>query len=112
LNKPASRWRAIALMAAAVLGFPLVALYEYLYIYKQPVVPSFINTVTNNALFLLTCVLLGNNRLRALIAVSFIFSIIFTAFFILPLYQIDKRKIDRWYTRKGKFTAIRGCKSR
>jgi DNA-binding CsgD family transcriptional regulator len=62
-------------MAVVIFGFPLIALYEYLYIYKQPVVPIFINTVTNNALFLLVCVFLGNNRLRALIAASFVFSI-------------------------------------
>jgi DNA-binding CsgD family transcriptional regulator len=81
-------------MAVVVFGFPLCMLYEYLYIYKQPVVPSFINTVTNNALFLLVCILLGNNRLRALISASFIISIIFLAqipvlnFFIAFVYPV------------------------
>jgi DNA-binding CsgD family transcriptional regulator len=80
-------------MAAAVLGFPLVALYEYLYIYKQSDAPSFI-TFINSTLFLLACVLLSNNRLRALIAASFIFSIIFLAqipvlnFFIAFVYPV------------------------
>jgi DNA-binding CsgD family transcriptional regulator len=81
-------------MAVAVFGFPLCMLYEYLYIYRQPTVPSFINTVNNNALFLLVCVLLGKNRLRALIAASFIISIIFLAqipvlnFFIAFVYPV------------------------
>jgi DNA-binding CsgD family transcriptional regulator len=78
-------------MAVAVLGFPLVALYEYLYIYKQSAAPSFI-TFINITLFLLACVLLSNNRLRALIAASFVFSIICLAqipvlnFFIAFVY--------------------------
>ncbi|MDR2718957.1 MAG: helix-turn-helix transcriptional regulator [Treponema sp.] len=67
-------------MAVVVLGFPLCQLYENLHFYKLPVTPSVIDiTVINNALFLLTCVLLGNNRLRALISASFIFSIMYLA---------------------------------
>jgi DNA-binding CsgD family transcriptional regulator len=79
-------------MAVVVLGFPLVALYEYLYIYKQPAASSSIITFINITLFLLVCVLLGNNRLRALITASFVFGIICLAqipvlnFFIAFVY--------------------------
>jgi DNA-binding CsgD family transcriptional regulator len=67
-------------LAVVVLGFPLCLLYQDLNFYKPPAVPSIFDiTVINNALFLLACVLLGNNRLRALIAASFVFSIIHLA---------------------------------
>jgi DNA-binding CsgD family transcriptional regulator len=75
-----SRWRSIALLAVVALGFPLCQLYENLNYYKQPATVSVIDiTVINNALFLIACVLLGNNRLRALISASFAFSIIHLA---------------------------------
>jgi DNA-binding CsgD family transcriptional regulator len=63
-----------------ILGFPLCLLYQDLNFYKPPAVPSIFDvTVINNTLFLLACVLLGNNRLRALISASFVFSIIHLA---------------------------------
>jgi DNA-binding CsgD family transcriptional regulator len=80
-------------LAVVVLGFPLCQLYQDLNFYKSPAVPSIFDiTVINNALFLLTCVLLGNNRLRALVSASFIFSVIDLAqipvsyFFIVFVY--------------------------
>jgi DNA-binding CsgD family transcriptional regulator len=80
-------------LAVVVLGFPLCQLYQDLNFYKPPAVPSIFDiTVINNALFLLVCVLLGNNRLRALISASFVFSIIHLAqipvsyFFIVFVY--------------------------
>jgi len=77
LNKPASRWRSVALLAVVVLGFPFYLLFNHLYFYGKVDAPSFIDTtVLFLAFFLLSCVLLGNNRLRALISASFIFSII------------------------------------
>jgi hypothetical protein len=67
-------------MAVVVLGFPLCLLYQDLNFYKPPADPSIFDiTIINNALFLLVCVLLGNNRLRALISASFVFSIIHLA---------------------------------
>jgi DNA-binding CsgD family transcriptional regulator len=67
-------------LAVAVFGFPLCLLYDNLRFYKTPAAPSLIDiTIVNNALSLLACVLLGNNRLRALIAASFIFSIMHLA---------------------------------
>jgi DNA-binding CsgD family transcriptional regulator len=80
-------------LAVVVLGFPLCQLYQDLNFFKPPAVPSIFDiTVINSALFLLACVLLGNNRLRALISASFIFSIINLAqipisyFFIIFVY--------------------------
>ena len=77
LNKPSSRWRSAALLAAVVLGFPFYLLFNELYFYGKVNAPSFIDaSMLFLAFFLLSCVLLGNNRLRALISASFIFSII------------------------------------
>jgi DNA-binding CsgD family transcriptional regulator len=77
LNKPVSRWRSAVLLAVAVLGFPLCMLYQDIFYFKLPAEISLIDlNVLIIALFLLACVILGNNRLRALISASFIFSII------------------------------------
>jgi DNA-binding CsgD family transcriptional regulator len=52
-------------------------LFNELYFYGKVNAPAFIDTsLLFLAIFLLSCVLLGNNRLRALISASFIFSII------------------------------------
>jgi len=52
-------------------------LFNTLYFYGKVNAPSFIDvSIILIAFILLSCVLLGNNRLRALIAASFIFSII------------------------------------
>jgi len=95
MNKPASRWRSIALLAVVVLGFPSYVLFNYFYFYGKVNVPSFIDvSILFIAFFLLSCVLLGNNRLRALISASFIFSIINLAqfpvvyFFAVVIYPI------------------------
>jgi DNA-binding CsgD family transcriptional regulator len=100
MNKPASRWRSIALLAVVILGFPFYVLYNHLYFYGKVDAPSFIDTtILFIALFLLACVLLGNNRLRALISASFIFSIInlaqfpivfFTALAIYPVTDLSQ----------------------
>jgi DNA-binding CsgD family transcriptional regulator len=75
-----SRWRSLALLAVVLLGFPLCQLYENLTFYKPAVIAPFINmSIINSVLFLFACVLLGNNRLRALVSASFIFSIFFLA---------------------------------
>jgi DNA-binding CsgD family transcriptional regulator len=84
-------------LAVVLLGYPLCTLYEYLYIYKQSAAPSFITsiiTIINITLFLIACVLLGNNRLRALISATFSFSIIHLAqipvgnFYIVFVYPV------------------------
>jgi DNA-binding CsgD family transcriptional regulator len=100
MNKPLSRWRSIALLAVVIMGFPFYVLFNYFYFYGKVDTPSFIDTtVLFIALFLLTCVLLGNNRLRALISASFIFSIInlaqfpvvfFTAIAIHPVTDLTQ----------------------
>jgi DNA-binding CsgD family transcriptional regulator len=100
MNKPASRWRSITLLAAVILGFPFYVLFNYLFFYGKVDAPSFIDTtVLFIALFLLACVLLGNNRLRALVSASFIFSIInlaqfpvvfFTALAIYPVTGLSQ----------------------
>jgi DNA-binding CsgD family transcriptional regulator len=77
LNKPASRWRSAALLAAVILGRPLSLLWQSFFMFKQADTPSLIDiTVIHIALYLLIPVLLGSNRLRALISASFAFSII------------------------------------
>jgi DNA-binding CsgD family transcriptional regulator len=64
-------------LAASVLGHPLCLLWQELYIYRQATTASFIDiTMIHYMLFFLVCVLLGTNRLRALISASFAFSII------------------------------------
>jgi len=98
MNKPESRWRSIALLAVVILGFPFYMLFNSLYFYGKVEAPSFIDTtVVFIALLLLSCVLLGKNRLRTLIAASFIFSIInlaqfpvvyFTVVFIYPVTDL------------------------
>ena len=98
-NKPASRLRSIALLAAVILSYPLYLLYNYLYFYGKVEAPSFVDTtVIFITLCLLSFVLLGNNRLRTLIAASFIFSIInlaqfpvvyFTVVFIYPVTDLS-----------------------
>jgi DNA-binding CsgD family transcriptional regulator len=112
LNKPASRWRSIALMTVVVLGYPLCQLYENIFFYKSSVIAPLVNmTIINTFLFLLIIVLLGNNRFRALVSASFIFSICFLAQipvinFILAFvkpeiytldFLIDKLKIPEIY---------------
>jgi DNA-binding CsgD family transcriptional regulator len=99
MNKPASRLRSIALLAVVILGYPLYLLFNHLYFYGKVEAPSFIDTtLIFIALCLLSYVLLGNNRLRTLIAASFIFSIInlaqfpviyFFAVFIYPVTDIS-----------------------
>ena len=75
-NKPSSRWRAVALLAVVVFGFPFYILFNHLFFYGKVEAPSFVDTtVIILTFFLLSCVLLGNNRFKALIAASFIFSI-------------------------------------
>jgi len=77
LNKPASRWRSVALLAAVILGRPLSLLWQRLFMFMQVDSPSLVDiTVIHIALYLLIPVLLGNNRLRAFISASFTFSII------------------------------------
>jgi DNA-binding CsgD family transcriptional regulator len=77
-------------MAVIVLGYPLCTLYKKLNFYKLLAIPSHIDiAVIDNALFLFVCVLLGNNRLRALISASFIFSIMYLAhIFVFNLYFV------------------------
>jgi len=99
LNKPDSRWRSIALMAVVVLGYPVYLLFNYFHFYGKTTTPSFLDiSVLLSALFLLSCVLLGKNRLRAFIAASFIFSIInlaqfpvvyFSAVVIYPITDLS-----------------------
>jgi DNA-binding CsgD family transcriptional regulator len=80
LNKPQSRWRSIALLAVSVLGYPLCLLWQELYIYQQGTTASIIGiAIIHYPLFFLVCVLLGNNRLRALISASFAFSVVHLA---------------------------------
>jgi DNA-binding CsgD family transcriptional regulator len=100
MNKPASRRRSIALLAAVILGFPFYVLYNTLYFYGKVSAPSFVDTTVLFIMFiLLSFVLLGNNRLRALISASFIFSIIslaqfpvvfFTALAIFPVTDLSQ----------------------
>jgi hypothetical protein len=64
-------------LAAVVIGYPLYLSWSTFTYYKPTATPSIIDfTIIFHALYLLTWVLLGNNRLRALIAASFAFSII------------------------------------
>jgi len=78
LNKPADRWRSIALMAAVVLSRPLCLLWQSFYLEhgQNNTVLLIVISVIFDALSLLICVLLGNNRSRALVSASFVFSII------------------------------------
>jgi len=99
MNKPASRLRSVVLLALAILGYPFYLLFNHLYFYGKVEAPSFVDTtVIFISLCLLSYVLLGNNRLKALIAASFIFSIInlaqfpviyFFAVFIYPVTDIS-----------------------
>ncbi|MDR2941413.1 MAG: hypothetical protein LBV17_02345, partial [Treponema sp.] len=64
-------------MAAVILGHPLSLLWQRFFMFEQEEAPTFINiTVIHIAVYLLIPVLLGKNRLRALISASFAFSII------------------------------------
>jgi len=77
LNKPASRWRSVALLAAIILGRPLSLLWQALFMFDQQSDLSLIDiTVLHIAIYLLVPVLLGKNRLRTLISASFAFSIV------------------------------------
>jgi DNA-binding CsgD family transcriptional regulator/preprotein translocase subunit SecG len=67
-------------LAASVLGYPLCLLWQDLYIYRQGTTASITGiTIIHYPLFFLVCVLLGNNRLRALISASFAFSVVHLA---------------------------------
>jgi len=104
MNKPVSRLRSIALLALAVLGYPFYMLFNHLYFYGIVEAPSFIDTtVIFIALCLLSYVLLGNNRLRTLIASSFVFGIInlaqfpvlyFIAVFVHPVTDLPNLMED------------------
>ena len=64
-------------MVAVILGRPLSMLWQRFFMFEQVESPTLIDiTVIHIALYLLAFVLLGNNRLRALISASFAFSII------------------------------------
>jgi len=98
-NKPESRPQSIALLALVILGYPFYLLFNHLYFYGKVEAPSFVDTtVIFITLLLLSFVLLGKNRLRTLIAASFIFSIInlaqfpvvyFTVVFIYPVTDLQ-----------------------
>jgi hypothetical protein len=67
-------------MAASVLGYPLCLLWQELYIYQQGTTASITGiTFFHYPLFFLVCILLGNNRLRALVSASFAFSVVYLA---------------------------------
>jgi len=88
-NKPASRWRSIALLAAVIFGYPLYQLWNYLYYYGKINGPSFFDiSLICCSLFLLSCVLLGSNRSRALVAASFVFGLINLAQFPVVYFTI------------------------
>jgi len=99
MNKPASRLRSIALFAVVILGYPFYLLFNHFYFYGKVEAPSFVDTtVIFITLILLSFVFLGKNRLRTLIAASFIFSIInlaqfpvvyFTVVFIYPVTDLQ-----------------------
>jgi len=64
-------------------------LYNTLYFYGKVKAPSFIDaSIVFLAFFLLSCVLLGNNRLRALISASFIFGIVNLAQFPVAFFSV------------------------
>ena len=64
-------------MAAVILGRPLSLLWQRLFMFERADSLTLIDiTVIHIAIYLLIPVLLGNNRLRALISASFVFSII------------------------------------
>jgi len=87
-------------LAVVILGYPFYLLYNQLYFYGKVEAPSFVDTtVVFITLILLAYVLLGKNRLRTLIAASFIFSIInlaqfpvvyFSIVFIYPLTDLQR----------------------
>ena len=63
-----------------MLGYPLCLLWENLYIYRQGTTASITGiAIIHYPLFFLVCILLGNNRLRALISASFAFGIVHLA---------------------------------
>jgi DNA-binding CsgD family transcriptional regulator len=80
-------------LAAIILGRPLSLLWQSYFMYGHMDSPSLIDvTVIHIALYLLIPVLLGKNRLRALISASFAFSIINLAhlpilYFVLVLVR-------------------------
>jgi len=89
LNKPASRWRSIALLAVILFGYPLFLLWNNIYYYGKIDAPSFFDlSLLFCSFFLLSCVLLGNNRSVALVAASFIFGIINLAQFPVVYFTI------------------------
>jgi len=105
LNKPVSRLRSIALFAAVLLGYPLYMLLNNLYSFGRTTPSIFDIFIPILALFLLSFVLLGNNRLRVLVSASFAFGIIhlvqfpvvyFTAAVIHPVTDMDSL-IDALY---------------
>jgi DNA-binding CsgD family transcriptional regulator len=64
-------------LAAIILGRPLSLLWQWFFMFKQVEAPTLIDvTVLHIAVYLLIPVLLGKNRLRALISASFAFSIV------------------------------------
>jgi DNA-binding CsgD family transcriptional regulator len=67
-------------LAASVLGYPLCLLWQELFIYRQGTTASITGiAIIHYPLFFLVCVLLGNNRLRALVSASFAFSFVHLA---------------------------------
>jgi len=76
MNKPASRRRSVALLAVALLSYPVYSLCIHLFFHgKANTNSTYIIFVLFFTLFFLSLVLLGNNRLRTLTAASFIFSV-------------------------------------
>ena len=96
MNRPSVRWRSITLLALVILIRPLCLLWQSIYLEhgQNNSVMLIAIAVILDVLSLFICVILGTNRSRALVAASFVYSVInitqipvvyFIGFVVYPL---------------------------
>jgi len=96
MNRPSVRWRSVTLLALVILIRPLCLLWQSIYLEhgKNNSIMLIAIAVILDVLSLFICVILGTNRSRALVAASFVYSVInitqipvvyFIGFVVYPL---------------------------
>lgn len=96
MNRPSVRWRSVTLLALVILIRPLCLLWQSIYLEhgQNNSVILIAIAVILDVLSLFICVILGTNRSRALVAASFVYSVInitqipvvyFIGFVVYPL---------------------------
>jgi len=82
INRPAARWRFFVMLAVVILSRPICSAWQFHagQFLEQNIIAARMGSFFINLFSLLACVLLGSNRLRALVAAAFVLSISYVAY--------------------------------